>query len=115
LSSLNARNCGTTRLLGFTLEAAQAEYLGATEACREERLDLADDEFEPPPDFLSFEEFYAFATTHAVQSLDDTFIKDQSEARVRGALFRRKRGGPAFLALCSTIGRPIRNEVISGA
>jgi hypothetical protein len=71
-------------LLGFTLEAAQAEYRGATEACREERLDLADDESEPPSDFLSFEEFCAFATAHAVQSLDDTFIEDLSEARVRG-------------------------------
>src|SRR4051794_10935755 len=40
-------------LLGFTLEAAKAEYLGAVEAQREERVDDGDDESDPS-DLMSF-------------------------------------------------------------
>jgi hypothetical protein len=74
-------------LLGFTLEAAKAEYISVAEAQEGERDDLDDSEPEDPPDLMSFEEFCAFATAHSVQSLDDTFIgpdDDGSEDRVKG-------------------------------
>ncbi len=74
-------------LLGFTLEAAKAEYLGAAEEQREEREDLGDDESEQSPDLMSFEEFCAFTTAHPIRSLDDTFkspTDDGSEDRIRG-------------------------------
>lgn len=74
-------------LLGFTLEAAKAEYLDVVEARREEAEDVGDEQSEPPPNLMSFEEFCAFTTEHAIHSLDDTFISatdGADEERVRG-------------------------------
>jgi hypothetical protein len=74
-------------LLGFTLEAAKADYLSAAEVQREERDDLGDGESERPSDLMSFEEFCAFTTAHPIQSLDNTFVSpddDGNEDQVKG-------------------------------
>ena len=74
-------------LLGFTLEAAKAEYLSAAEAQREDHDDAGDDESERSRDLMSFEEFCAFATAHPIQSLDDTFIRprdDGNDDQIKG-------------------------------
>jgi hypothetical protein len=72
-------------LVGYTLEAAKAEYLVVAQSWLEERHDLADDA--ELPDVMSFEEFCAFATAHPIQTLDDTFVSSVDSAakdRVRG-------------------------------
>lgn len=72
-------------LLGFTLEAAEAEYLDVVEARLEENL--GGEESEPSLNLMSFEEFCAFATAHPVQSLDDNTIGsvyDENKARIKG-------------------------------
>jgi hypothetical protein len=71
-------------LLGFTLDHAKLEYEARSEASRQEREDIADDEKEPNADIISFEEFVTLATSHPIQSLDDTFISlaDRGSERV---------------------------------
>ena len=73
-------------LLGFTLDTARAQYLGAVAASREERGDLDEEGAgaEALPDLMSFEEFCAFSTAHPVQSLDDTFINSLDEKQIHG-------------------------------
>ena len=61
-------------LLGFTLDHARVEYDANSQACRDEREDMADDEEQPETDIMSFAEFVALATSHPIKSLDDTFI-----------------------------------------
>jgi hypothetical protein len=89
-------------LLGFTLDAAKAEYLAAGQAWHEERQDL--DEDAERPDVMGFEEFCAFATAHPIRDLDDTFISSVDEpdkVRVRGrfsdeSVTRRLPGSPNY-------------------
>jgi len=58
-------------LLGFTLGSVRDEY----ESLAKQLLDdSSTDDGEPSAGFMSFEEFLAFATTHAVSDLDDTFV-----------------------------------------
>ena len=75
-------------LLGFTLNRAEGEYVRCAEAwCEECPSSIADDEAEPAPDLMTFDEFCVFATLHPIQSLDDTFISSVdagSEERIRG-------------------------------
>ena len=71
-------------LLGFTLDTAKAQYLGAVAACRDEREVLDEGGAEALPDSMSFEEFCAFATAYPVQSLDETFIDSVDEKQIRG-------------------------------
>lgn len=71
-------------LLGFTLETAKAQYLGAVAACREERQDFDEGDAQAPPDLMSFNEFCTFVTAHPVQGLDDTFVDSLDEEKSRG-------------------------------
>ncbi len=74
-------------LLGFTLDQVQREYESCAENWREECQAMADDGEESGPDLMTFAEFCAFATTHPLASLDDTFISTSdalSEAQIRG-------------------------------
>lgn len=74
-------------LLGFNLERVRLEYDAVAQGWLKERQSLQDDDDEPIPDLMSFEEFCAFATAHPLDSLDDTFIlgtDDASEEKVRG-------------------------------
>jgi hypothetical protein len=73
-------------LLGFTLEAAKAEYLAVAQASRDERQDLKDDVEQP--DLMSFEEFCTFATAHPIPRLDNTFITS-SDAAARDQIHGR--------------------------
>ena len=68
-------------LLGFTLESAKTEYLDVLAACNDERESLDSD---ATPELMSFDEFFSFATTNAIQSLDDTFVRSHNEKKIRG-------------------------------
>ena len=73
-------------LLGFTIERAKSEYIGAVEEEMWEDGD-EDGDADEPPDLMSFEEFCAFVAAHPVENLDDTFIGysgAEREAKVRG-------------------------------
>lgn len=81
-------------LLGFTLRHAKDEYEARCEACYEERIDMAGEDEKPQIDFLSFEEFVALVTSHAVQSLDDTYIslddREKEDEAIRGRFAGQK-------------------------
>jgi hypothetical protein len=66
-------------LLGFTLDAARAEY---EELVRQE-LELRDgqDQEEDAPVLLSFDEYCIFVCQHPLSSLDDTYIEFDSDNR----------------------------------
>jgi hypothetical protein len=72
-------------LLGFTIERAKSEYMGAVEEIWEDGDE--DGDADEPPDLMNFEEFCAFVAAHPVEHLDDTFIGCSGadrEAKVRG-------------------------------
>lgn len=75
-------------LLGFDLDRVRREYDAVAQYWIEERQSLQDDDDdESIADLMSFAEFCAFATTHPLESLDDTFISgsdDASEEKIRG-------------------------------
>lgn len=74
-------------LLGFNIERVRREYDAVAKSWLEERRSLQDDDDEPMPDLMSFEEFRAFVISHPLGSLDDTFISgtdDASEEKIRG-------------------------------
>ena len=74
-------------LLGFTLDHARNEYMICAKTCKEEYLSMADEEEEPPPDIMTFDEYCSFIKTNPIENLDDTFISSSDSAgreRVRG-------------------------------
>ncbi len=74
-------------LLGYTIHAARTEYEARVESWREERVSIHDEEPEPLPEPLSFKEFCALATRHAVHDLDDsmtTGFDEQARRQMRG-------------------------------
>jgi hypothetical protein len=71
-------------LLGFTLEFARGEYDRVVKRCCEEYRAMSDDEDEPIPARMSFEEFCSFATQHAIEDLDDTYIESATKAQRHG-------------------------------
>jgi hypothetical protein len=74
-------------LLGFTLAAAARHYEYAAEEWHHWRLELADNNETPLPAPMGFSEFCKFATTHPIQSLDNTSISPaeaNSMERLRG-------------------------------
>lgn len=66
-------------LLGFSLPRVESDYQVAVRTWREEYY--GDGE---PPEPMSFEEFRAFALSHDIASLDNTFVDDLDETRVKG-------------------------------
>ncbi|MBF0108702.1 MAG: hypothetical protein HQL76_05965 [Magnetococcales bacterium] len=60
-------------VMGFTLKNAEIAYQEVLQSVSEEVAESADGGTEPKT-LMGFEEFCDFVTTHAVQSLDDTFI-----------------------------------------
>lgn len=74
-------------LLGFNLKRLRQEYDAVAQGWLEEIQSLRDDDDDPIPDLMSFEEFCAFVTSHPLDSLDNTFISgtdDASRTRIRG-------------------------------
>lgn len=71
-------------LLGFTLDGAEAEYDRAVKRWFEDYRAMSDDVNSPIPALMGFEEFCAFASEHAVEDLDDTYIDSDLEAKIHG-------------------------------
>ena len=71
-------------LLGFTLNFAKTEYERVLNRCSEDYRALSDDGNAPAPALMSFEEFCSFASEHAVEDLDDTYIESATDAQRHG-------------------------------
>jgi hypothetical protein len=71
-------------LRGFTLDYAKTEYDRVVKRWSEDYRAMSDDENVPVPVLMSFEEFCSFASEHAVEDLDDTYIDSDAEAQRHG-------------------------------
>lgn len=74
-------------LLEFNVDRVRREYENVAESWREERQSQLDDDAEPAPDLMSFDEFRQFATEYPLEDLDETFVSGtdgESEERIRG-------------------------------
>lgn len=75
-------------LLGFNLERVRREYEFVAQDWLEERRSLQEDDDEPTPELMNFDEFREFASAHPLAELDDTFISGFDEASERKILGR---------------------------
>lgn len=71
-------------LLGFTLDLAKTEYDRVVKRWSDDYHAMSDDEHAPIPALMSFEEFCSFASEHAVEDLDDTYVDSDAEAQRHG-------------------------------
>ena len=70
-------------LLGFTLDRVRGEYDGCVRAWSESQDQADDNEQERLPALMTFAEFSALATSYPVQSLNDTYTDNESQAKGR--------------------------------
>jgi hypothetical protein len=62
-------------LLGFTLDYAKTEYHRVAKKWLEHCRAMSDNEDDPIPDSMSFDEFCSFASEQAVEDLDSAYIR----------------------------------------
>ena len=78
-------------LLGFTLDQVETEYSQATQEHAEETEALDEGSEKSSPRLMTFSEFYAFASSHPIGELDDTFVggmDGDATRRREGRFFR---------------------------
>jgi HEPN/Toprim N-terminal domain 1 len=71
-------------LLGFTLGFGKIEYDRAVQAWSEDYQRMSEGENDPVPTLMSFEEFCSFASEHAVEDLDNTYVESHTDELRRG-------------------------------
>jgi hypothetical protein len=75
-------------LLGFNLERVHREYEFVAQDWLEERRSLQEDDDEPTPELMNFDEFRKFVCAYPLADLDDTFISGFDEVSDKKILGR---------------------------